>query len=70
MPVDLPAPVAGKLVDNWVARLRAHPELHDKIEFEVAITTFSFDIDDKLERLVGESLSADERLAFAKHYVG
>ena len=63
MPADLPGR-RGKLVDNWVARLRAHPELHDKIEFAVAITTFSFDIDDKLERLVGESLSADERLAF------
>jgi len=64
LPADLPATVAGKLVDAWVARLRAHPELHDKIEFEVAITTFSFDIDDKLDRLVGDALHADERHLF------
>jgi len=64
LPADLPATVAGKLVDAWVARLRAHPELHDKIEFEVAITTFSFDIYDKLDRLVGDALSADERHSF------
>lgn len=64
LPADLPATVAGKLVDAWVARLRAQPELHDKIEFEVAITTFSFDIDNKLDRLVGEVLSPDERRLF------
>lgn len=64
LPADLPAPVAGKLVDTWVARLRAHPELHDKIEFNVAITTFSFDIDDKLDRLVGDALPVDERRLF------
>ena len=64
LPADLPAPVAGKLVDTWVARLRAHPELHDKIEFDVAITTFSFDIDDKLDRLVGDALPGDERRLF------
>jgi hypothetical protein len=61
LPADLSATVAGKLVDTWVARLRAHPELHDRIEFEVAITTFSFDIDDKFDRLVGDALSVDER---------
>lgn len=64
LPADLPETVANKLVDAWVARLCAHPELHDKIEFEVAITAFSFDIDDKLDRLVGEVLSIDERQLF------
>lgn len=64
LPSDLPAEIAGKLVDAWVTRLRAHPELHDKIEFEVAITTLSFDVDHKLERLVGDALSADERRQF------
>lgn len=64
LPEGLPAKLAGKLVDTWVSRLRAHPELHDKIEFEVAITTFSFDLDQKLDRLVGDVLSADERQLF------
>ncbi|MBK7901045.1 MAG: pyruvate phosphate dikinase [Betaproteobacteria bacterium] len=64
LPAELPAPIATKLVDAWVARLRAHPELHDKIEFEVAITAFSLDIDGKLERLVGENLLPDERCRF------
>ncbi|MBI4995410.1 MAG: pyruvate phosphate dikinase [Rhodocyclales bacterium] len=64
LPADLPSAIAEKLVDTWVERLRTHPELHDKIEFEVAITTFSFDVDAKLDRLVGDALSADERRTF------
>ncbi len=64
LPDGLPATVAEKLVNAWVVHLRSHPELHDKIEFDVAITTFSFDIDEKIERLVGDALSSDERRSF------
>lgn len=64
LPADLPATVAGKLVDTWVARLRAYPELHDKIEFDAAITTFCLDVDKKIDRLVGDALTAEERLLF------
>lgn len=66
LPASLPKAIAEKLVDAWVARLRQHPELHDKVEFEVAITTYSFDIDSKLRALVGDALSASERTTF-KH---
>lgn len=64
LPAKLSASIADKLVDSWVSRLREHPELHDKVEFEVAITIFSFDIDDRLDRLVGDALSSDERREF------
>ncbi len=63
LPALLPSSVAEKLVDAWVGELRQHPELHDKIEFEVAITTFSFDIDTKLDRL-SAVLTAEERTLF------
>ncbi|MGD2171000.1 MAG: PEP-utilizing enzyme, partial [Gammaproteobacteria bacterium] len=51
LPAGLSADVAEKLVNAWVKRLREHPELHDKVEFDVAITTYSFDFDFRLERL-------------------
>ncbi|MGE4293781.1 MAG: PEP/pyruvate-binding domain-containing protein, partial [Desulfovibrio sp.] len=39
-------PVAGeKLVTAWLDRLCAHPELHDKVEFEVALTLRDFCFD-------------------------
>lgn len=64
LPSGLPDALCEKLVDAWVSRLREHPELHDKVEFDVAITTYSFDIDEKIETLVGGALSSSEKAVF------
>lgn len=64
LPETLPREIAEKLVDEWVSRLKSYPQLHDKVEFEVAITTFSFDIDEKIATLIGEALSPEECLVF------
>jgi glutamine kinase len=64
LPASLSSEISEKLVDAWVKRLQTHPELHDKVEFEVAITTYSFDIDEKIEALIGAALSQVERSAF------
>lgn len=66
LPAGLPADIAEKLVNAWVERLRDHPELHDKVEFEVAITTYSFDFDDKLDRLAADVLMPQERELFKR----
>lgn len=63
LPVGLPTGIATRLVDSWVAKLRAHPDLHDKVEFEVAITTYSFDMDLKMARLA-ETLTGADRSIF------
>ncbi|MDZ4142131.1 MAG: PEP-utilizing enzyme [Methylotenera sp.] len=64
LPAKLSPEISIKLVDAWVKRLQTHPELHDKVEFEVAITTYSFDFDDKIKTLVGEVLSQKEQAEF------
>jgi glutamine kinase len=64
LPTGLSSGLCEKLVDAWVRRLQAHPEFHDKVEFDVAITTYSFDIDEKIEALVGGVLSAAEKIEF------
>lgn len=64
LPSRLPKSIGEKLVDSWLARLRSHPELHDKIEFEVAITAFTFDIDKKINLIESEVLSEPERQIF------
>lgn len=66
IPAGLSPEISEKLVDACVKRLQAHPHLHDKVEFEVAITTYSFDIDEKVEALIGSALSQAERSAFKK----
>lgn len=64
LPKGLPHEVGEALVDTWVRKLKAAPALHDKVEFEVAITTYSFDIDQKIEALVGDALNAEQKASF------
>jgi phosphohistidine swiveling domain-containing protein len=49
--------------------LKASPELHDKVEFEVAITTYSFDIDDKVNKLIGDVLTDSEKEEFKQAHL-
>lgn len=42
LPAGLPPRVATALVDAWLGRLDSHPELHDKVELEVAQTAMDF----------------------------
>jgi phosphohistidine swiveling domain-containing protein len=64
LPAGLSAGVCQKLVDAWVTRLKTHPELHDKVEFDVAITTYSFDFDENIEALIGGVLNEEEQAEF------
>lgn len=45
LPAKLPKSIGETLVNGWLDHLDAHPELHDKIEFDIAHTAFEFDID-------------------------
>jgi glutamine kinase len=45
LPAGLDEAIAEKLSNAWLDRLSANPHLHDKVEFDVAITALSFDFD-------------------------
>ena len=63
LPAGMPARVAEALVDAWLARLHAHPELHDKVELDVAETAVDFGVAPRAQRRRGAVLSrADEAL--------
>jgi len=69
LPASLSPAISCKLVDEWIERLRDKPELHDKIEFDVAITTFSFDLDERMDRLAS-CLDVTERSSFREALLG
>ena len=69
LPKSISPVIAEKIVDHWIERLRVSPELHDKVEFDVAITSYSFDIDEKIECLIGDSLTRDEKKEFKKAHL-
>jgi glutamine kinase len=68
LPQGLPHVVGTKLVNEWIERLKNNPHLHDKVEFDVAITTFTFDLDEKITNL-GSSLSKKERKTFKEKLI-
>jgi glutamine kinase len=67
LPAGLPADLESTLVDAWLDRLDAHPELHDRVELEVAQTTFDLDFFATHRSRHGDLLSASglERWAAA-----
>ncbi len=64
LPAHLPAPIAEKLVDGWVSRLSENPQLHDKVEFDIAITILSFDFDQRFASQCDGMLDDAERAVF------
>ncbi|MCW5875083.1 MAG: hypothetical protein KIS88_10600 [Anaerolineales bacterium] len=45
IPTSLSTELASRLLAHYVDRLAHHPELHDKVEFEIAFTCLYFDFD-------------------------
>ena len=68
LPNTLSPIISEKLVNHWVDSLKEKPALHDKIEFDVAITSYSFDIDEKIEKLIGDEISDQEKTILKEAY--
>jgi glutamine kinase len=69
IPKTIHPKIASKLVNHWLDCLRSSPKLHDKVEFDIAITTFSFDIDEKIEKLTSNVLNDSEKKEVKKAYL-
>ena len=46
-----------KIVNFWVCKLKRNPFFHDKIEFDIAITAYDFEIKKKLNHSLPKSIS-------------
>ncbi len=60
IPKDIEGSLADRLVDYYIKRLIAAPNLHDKIEFEIVLSCYTLDIEQRLQRLAEEGFSALE----------
>lgn len=65
LPKSLSEPLAQKLVEYYLEQLRQHPEKHDKVEFEIAFTCYTFDLPQRLEALKAHGFSQAERTELA-----
>lgn len=60
VPSSLPNGIFNKLKDYYKNKFRTNPELHDKIEFDIVLSCFDFDLSDKLKKLVSEGFESSE----------
>ncbi len=70
VPAELNDGLARRLVEHCLDHLVAHPQLHDKVEFEVMFTCLSFDFEHRAQRLHAAGFSPADvqqlRDAFAR----
>ncbi|CUW39524.1 conserved protein of unknown function [Magnetospirillum sp. XM-1] len=60
LPKDIDGDLAEKLVDYYIERLLVSPALHDKVEFEIVLSAYTFDLPKRLEALRGNGFSASD----------
>lgn len=65
IPRDIDGALADKLVNHYINRLQAAPNLHDKVEFEIVLSCYTLDLPQRLAALqeAGFSAAECERLA-------
>jgi hypothetical protein len=61
VPADVEGNLADRLVNHYVDQLVAAPALHDKVEFEIVHSCYSFDLRERLARLPADGFSDAER---------
>lgn len=61
LPKTLPEPLAEKLAEYYLARLRENPQFHDKVEFEIAFTCYTFDLRERVKVLGQAGFTEEER---------
>jgi adenylylsulfate kinase-like enzyme/phosphohistidine swiveling domain-containing protein len=59
-PRDVSDDLAGRLVNYYIDRLLAEPQLHDKIEFEIIFSCYTLDLPKRMARLTGYGFSAGD----------
>ena len=65
IPSDIPDSLADRLVDHYTDALLGSPTLHDKVEFEIVLSCYTLDLDDRLATLPAERFSSADRRRIA-----
>jgi glutamine kinase len=60
IPAKLDSKFAARLVDYYIEYLQTHPHLHDKVEFDVAYTSYVTDFKQQSQRLVDAGFKVND----------
>lgn len=64
LPVNIPDSIGEKLINAWLNRLVQNPNLHDKVEFEVAYTALDFAFENNFSHRYRDVLDLSEEQVF------
>ena len=64
LPKNLPKKIEEKIINYSINKLKLNPNYHDKIEFDISITNYSFDFEEKFKILYGKILNKNEKNIF------
>lgn len=67
LPKNLPNSLCDKLVEHYITQLEAQPNNHDKIEFEIVQSCYTFDIEDRLGEMKEAGFSRSELSTLKEH---
>ncbi len=60
IPADVPEPLAERLCEFYLDKLSSNPSLHDKVEFEIVYSCYTFDLERRLAKLQDAGFSGQE----------
>jgi len=60
IPRDVSDDLAGRLVNYYIDRLLAEPQLHDKVEFEIIFSCYTLDLPKRMTRLAENGFSQED----------
>ena len=63
IPSNLNNKISEKLINFYLDKLKKYPQFHDKIEFEIAFTCFTFSIKERIDQLPKNKFSLKEKSA-------
>jgi len=66
LPRDLDGGICEKLVNYYIDELIKHPGKHDKIEFEIVFSCYTFDVENQIQALDEDIFSDEEKREIIK----
>ena len=65
LPKDINENLCEKLANYYLEALAAQPDKHDKVEFEIILSCYTFTLDKRLEQLQAKGFTREECVEFA-----
>lgn len=67
LPKDLDDDLSERLVNYYLDRLEENPELHDKVEFDIVYSCYTFDLKERIQKLKEYGFRTEDINILVKH---